>query len=60
LLCRVSIFAKTPLHNASSKGHLNVVEFLVNNQADINAKDGNVEFFGLMKLLFIVLLEMVI
>jgi len=28
----------TPLHNASRYGHLSVVEYLVNQKADINAK----------------------
>ena len=29
----------TPLHNAANNGHLSVVEYLVNQKADINAKD---------------------
>ena len=29
----------TPLHRAAYKGHLSVVEYLVNQKADINAKD---------------------
>jgi len=33
------IFNSTPLHFAASNGHLSVVEYLVNNNADINAKD---------------------
>jgi len=34
----------TPLHNAAWNGHLSVVEYLVNQKADINAKDNGVEF----------------
>jgi len=29
----------TPLHRAAYNGHLNVVEYLVNQKADINAKN---------------------
>jgi len=29
----------TPLHYAAQNGHLSVVEYLVNQKADINAKD---------------------
>jgi len=29
----------TPLHWSSKNGHLSIVEFLVNNGADINLKD---------------------
>jgi len=50
----------TPLHWAAIYGHLSVVEYLVNQKADINAKDYNVEFLYLMRLLFIELLLMVI
>jgi len=37
------IFGKSPLHLAANKGHLSIVEYLVNQKADINAKnqDGN-------------------
>jgi len=42
----------TPLHNASRYGHLSVVEYLVNQKADINAKNTNVEFLYLIGLLF--------
>jgi len=51
---------QTPLHYAAEKGHLSVVEYLVNQKADINAKTTSVEFLYLMKFLFIELLIMVI
>jgi len=35
------IFDRTPLHYAARYGHLSVVEYLVNQKADINAKDGD-------------------
>jgi len=38
----------TPLHLAAQYGHLSVVEYLVNQKADINAKDTNVEFYYLI------------
>jgi len=50
----------TPLHFSSRYGHLNVVEYLVNQKADINAKNDWVAFFYLMILLFIMLLKKVI
>ena len=50
----------TPLHWAAYHGHLSVVEYLVNQKADINAITKYVEFLYLMRLLFIVLLKMVI
>jgi len=50
----------TPLHFAAEKGHLSVVEYLVDQQADINAKNQDVEFLYLIILLFIELLLMVI
>jgi len=50
----------TPLHFSSRYGHLSVVEYLVNQKADINAKTTNVEFLYLIRLLFIMLLLMVI
>jgi len=34
----------TPLHLAAQNGHLSVVEYLVNQKAELNAKDNNVEF----------------
>jgi len=33
------IFNQTPLHYAANNGHLSVVEYLVNQKTDINAKD---------------------
>ena len=48
------------LHESSRFVHLSVVEYLVNQRADVNAKDTNVEFFDLIGLLFIMLLLMVI
>jgi len=50
----------TPLHRAAQQGHLSVVEYLVNQKADINAKGERVEFLYLIGLLFIMLLKMVI
>jgi len=50
----------TPLHRAAINGHFSVVEYLVNHKADINAKDGGVEFLYLIILLFTGLLIMVI
>jgi len=38
----------TPLHYAAENGHLSVVEYLVKNKADINAKNANVEFLYLI------------
>jgi len=38
----------TPLHYAAEKGHLSVVEYLVNQKADINAKSTSVEFLYLI------------
>jgi len=46
----------TPLHWAAEKGHLSVVEYLVNQKADINATNMDVEFLYLIRLLFIELL----
>jgi len=42
-----------PLHYAAEKGHLSIVEYLVNQKADINAKNDRVEFLDLKRLLFI-------
>jgi len=50
----------TPLHWAARNGHLNVVEFFVNQKVDINAKNKNVEYLYLIMLLFFWLLIMVI
>jgi len=54
------MFNKTPLYRAAANGHLSVVEYLVNQKADINAKSKAVEFLCLVRLLFIELLLMVI
>jgi len=54
------MFKHTPLHLASCHGYLSVVEYLVNQKADINAKTSSVEFLYLMRLLFIILLKKVI
>jgi len=43
----------TPLHWAAAYGHLSVVEYLVDQKADINARDRYVEFLNLMELLSI-------
>jgi len=51
---------RTPLHFAAENGHLSVVEYLINQQTDIDAKDIMVEFEYLIILLFIELLQMVI
>jgi len=50
----------TPLHYAASNGHFSVVEYLVNQKADIHAKDKDVEFLYLIGLLFFLLLLIVI
>ena len=50
----------TPIHFAAFKGHTNVVEYLLNQEADLNAKDSNAALIYLVKLLFIMLLQMVI
>jgi len=44
---------RTPLHLASQNGDLDVVEYLINQGADINANDNNVEFIYFLKHLFI-------
>jgi len=56
----VFIFDSTPLHFAANNGHFSVVECLVNQKADINANNWEVEFLYLIVLLFIDLLLMVI
>jgi len=38
------MFNQTPLHWAAWKGHLSVVDYLVNQQAEINGKDNSVKF----------------
>ena len=34
-----TLYGETPLHNASEKGHLEVVKYLTEAGADINAKN---------------------
>jgi len=51
---------KAPLHYAAANGHISVVEYLVNQKADINTKAKYVDLLNLMRLLFIMLLLMVI
>ena len=34
----------TPLHYAAANGHLSVVEYLLNQKTEINAKTNDVEF----------------
>jgi len=51
---------KNPLHYAAQNGHLSVVEYLVNQKADINSKNTIVEFLYLIGLLSILLLIVVI
>jgi len=48
----------TPLHYAASRGNLRIVEYLVNHNADINAKNKKDEFLLLIGLQFIMLLIM--
>jgi len=48
------------LHLAANMGHLEFVEYLVMQKADMNAVSENTDFFYLLGLLFIMLLEMVI
>jgi len=48
------------VHEASKFFYLSVVEHLVNQKVDINAKDTSVEFIYFLGLLFIMLLKMVI
>jgi len=56
----VIIFHNSPLHYASDNGHLSVVEYLVSQKADVNAKSFSIEILDLIGLLFILLLKMVI
>jgi len=43
----------TPLHFAADNGHLNIVEYLVNNHADIEATNNSVIYLCFIELLFI-------
>jgi len=54
------IIVCTPLRFASNSGYLSVVEYPVNQKADISEKNTSVEFLYLIILLFIILLIMVI
>jgi len=47
------MFHQTPLHLAANNGHLSVVEYLVQQKADINAKSKDVEYLCFIRLLFI-------
>jgi len=38
------MFNSTPLHYAAQFGHLRVVEYLVNHEAEINTKNDFIEF----------------
>ena len=40
----VFLLGKTPLMYAAQKGHLDIVEFLLNNEADVDAKDNYGKF----------------
>jgi len=44
---------RTPLHYAAEKGHLSVVEYLVNQKADLNDKDNDTNIMYLIAPLFI-------
>jgi len=54
------MIGQTPLHFAADQGHFRVVEYLVTQKADINAKNSYVEFLYLIGLHFISLLKKVI
>jgi len=47
------MFKRTPLHLASQNGHLDVVEYLVNRNADINVSNKNDDSKCLIELHFI-------
>jgi len=57
---RDGINGQSFLHWAAQNGHLGAVKCLVNQKADINAKDYRVGFLYLIGLLLIMLLKMVI
>jgi len=50
----------TPLHYAAQNGHLSLVEYLIYQNAYINAKSTRVEFLLFMRHLFIMLLKKII
>jgi len=60
LVSDLSLESFSCLHESSRFVHLSAVEYLVNQKADIDAKDNRVEFLYLLRLLFILLLEKVI
>jgi len=56
----IFFYGVNPLHLSAANGHLSVVEYLVNQKADINEKSQNNEFLNIIGLLFIWQLKMVI
>jgi len=50
----------TPLHFATVKGHLDIVEYLINHKANINAKSEDIGILYEVIPLFIMLLKKVI
>ena len=60
MILSIYIFDYTPLHFAAKFDYLSVVKYLVSIKADINAKTKMIEFFNIMRLLFILQLLMVI
>ena len=56
----VRVFLHTPLHLASSYGNIYIVQFLINHEANINAKDCDLNFAFKKILLFIMLLQVAI
>jgi len=59
-LCLNCYNVLTSLYLAAIGGHLSIVEYLVNQKVDINAKDKNTELYDLIGLFFIGLLYMII
>ena len=43
MFCFVFLFQETPLHLAAQNGHLGVVDYLINRNADIKAKTGVID-----------------
>ena len=48
----IYILINSPIHLAALEGHLSVVEFLVNQKADLNSKNGSFKMLFIIKLLF--------